>query len=280
MTKLKLLCEKYNCNLETINLYNFDFSTREKYSPSEQALLKQILEGKRIDYFFTTVFVDGEEISGFPIPVLSVEERICSKLGIEYQPQEESFPSPNRKRHNIATEEISIQLITPDNFDDECELCLTHHPLIPNNYYSREQLERAKEGKIKQFLEKVFNSEGFVGFIAYVGNEPAGMIEAIPSEIARRIGFVCSGDKSSLVITCLTVRAEFQNCGIGRMLVKALVNKMENERWNQIEVFGTPGGESLWEKWQSIPFYKKLGFVNTGIKNKKGGELLVFKTEK
>lgn len=273
LNQIDKLSTHYGCKFEKVNIFDYGPLIDQTYYPAEQTLLKQLSEGKRVGYFFASTFIEGEEIPGFPIPVSSIEEKICSILGVEYKRQEEHWAMPQRKRIKIDETQLSVHLTTPKYFDDECELCLSHHPLVNRDYYTCEQVQVGKEGK-QAFLEKVFTREAFIGYIAHVGNEPAGMVEVVPYELARRIGFVCSGCPDSRVIICLTVRAEFQGFGIGKMLIEAVATKMKEKQWSRIEVFGTPGGKSIFESWQAIPFYKKLGFVGTGIQNTKGGELL------
>jgi len=62
----------------------------------------------------------------------------------------------------------------------------------------------------------------------------------------------------------IMVHKDYQNKGIGKRIMKKLINKIKNKKYTSIGVFASKNNKEF-----LIPFYKKFGFK----KNNKGMEL-------
>jgi len=168
---------------------------------------------------------------------------------------------------------VKVVPISLDNVFDRLGLCWGH--LV--DWKNSRIVERSKE-----WLEEANIVFTPTTFIAYVEGSPVGMIESIPQSLMRKLGLCpCRADKERgetedryllgksfedyLFISCLYVNKDHQGRGVGKALLKRLLNSQAFKESDGALVYVAKRDET-WDKyihWPAGPaeFYLKAGFA-------------------
>jgi ribosomal protein S18 acetylase RimI-like enzyme len=176
--------------------------------------------------------------------------------------------------------------VNSNNIFDRLDLCWGHL----KDWKHLEIVQKSKE-----WLEKTNRLFAPTTFIAYINEDPAGMIEFVPQKLMKKSGLCpCRADpekrkiksryilgkefENFLFISCLWVKKDHQGKGVGKALLDHFLNS---------EVFNNSDGALVyvserdirWEKhihWPAGPkeFYLKAGFTVEKTLDKPVGYLL------
>jgi len=144
---------------------------------------------------------------------------------------------------------IVIKDLSEENLDD--------HPCF--RYF------RATERTIsmtKEWLRKVYSKFGSCVKVAYINNKPVGMIQYAPMDIFPHVKQPEA--HKTILIHCIYVAEEYRTKGIGKKLMKALIDDLRKphpylngEKFEKIEALagkGRPGPAG------PVEFFVKMGF--------------------
>jgi len=201
----------------------------------------------------------------------------CAKTGPELISAEEKARARDRLestyRHIYIETEITIAPLTSLTMEDEINLCLSAHPSAVS--VSSRGFNLGKKMKTEWFRE-IFSVVDPCGVVAYRRKQPIGLIEYLPSPLAKKLGFTSTSDDRVLTITCMEVALGEERQGVYKILVSSMLGNLmrDNQGFNEIEVLAQKGDATL-DYPDNIPImhpvylYEKLGFrkIKTGRKH-------------
>jgi GNAT superfamily N-acetyltransferase len=158
---------------------------------------------------------------------------------------------------------IVVKPVTLENIEEEMEPCLEE--FSPEK---REEFSAYCKAKKKWFRE-ASGKYGVCGFVAYLDNRPAGLIEFLPVDA---VPYPVSKPKETMFILCAYVRRDSQRKGVGRALLGHLIQFLATtpisyfggKKTKAIEVY-VPEPNPKWPAYIQFPtgskeFYEKSGF--------------------
>lgn len=171
-----------------------------------------------------------------------------AKTGPELTPADEKARARDRlestHRHVYVESEITIAPLTSLTIEDEIKLCLLTHPSAVS--VSTQGFKKGKEMKMNWFKE-VFSSVDPCGVVAYRTKQPIGLLEYLPSPLARKLGFTPTDDPKVVTITCMEVALGEERQGVYKILVSSMLGNLirDNQGFNEIEVLAQEGDVAL-----------------------------------
>ena len=171
-----------------------------------------------------------------------------AKTGPELTPADEKARARDRlestHRHVYVESEITIAPLTSLTIEDEIKLCLLTHPSAVS--VSTQSFKKGKEMKVNWFKE-VFSSVDPCGVVAYRTKQPIGLLEYLPSPLARKLGFTPTDDPKVVTITCMEVALGEERQGVYKILVSSMLGNLirDNQGFNEIEVLAQEGDVAL-----------------------------------
>ena len=171
-----------------------------------------------------------------------------AKTGPELTPADEKARARDRlestHRHVYVESEITIAPLTSLTMEDEIKLCLLTHPSAVS--VSTQGFKKGKEMKMNWFKE-VFSSVDPCGVVAYRTKQPIGLLEYLPSPLARKLGFTPTDDPKVVTITCMEVALGEERQGVYKILVSSMLGNLirDNQGFNEIEVLAQEGDVAL-----------------------------------
>lgn len=224
---LKIVKELYaNSEVEEINVW-------EKPKEAEDLINKgcQNEKQKNSAYRFG-LFLDGK----------------YAKTGLEFISDDEKAHALERlegtHRHIYVESEITIAPLTSLTVEDDISLSLLTHPSAVS--VSNQGFKQGKEMKMSWFKE-VFSAVDPCGVIAYRRKQPIGLLEYLPSPLAKKLGFTPTDDSKVLTITYMEVALGEERQGVSKILVSSMLGNLmrDNQGFNEIEVLAQEGDMTL-----------------------------------
>jgi len=242
---LRIVREQYaDLKVEEVNAW-------EKPDEAKNLINKgcQTEEQKNSAYLFG-LFLDGK----------------CAKTGPELTPVNEKARErlESVHRHVYVESEITIAPLTALTMEDDIKLCLLAHPSAVS--VSDQGFKQGKSMKMNWFKE-VFSAIDPCGVIAYRRKQPIGLLEYLPSLLAKKLGFTPTDDPKVLTITCMEVALGEERQGVYKILVSSMLGNLirDNQGFNKIEVVAQEGDITL-DYPDNIPImhpaslYREIGF--------------------
>jgi ribosomal protein S18 acetylase RimI-like enzyme len=256
--RLKILFQDENKYIfESFNTAQHNLVSEIPWFPEEKNIIGALegKDGKPI--FFGKLFIEGEEIKGFPPSPKSFKE-VFSKHGLKWDPDLYNFnyAPVERKRWKCKQEDFTFQRYNENILFNVSCICTKHHPYLDEkNYRKKDWIKHEKQKE--SFLLNKLKENKLIGIIAYYKQEPAGFVEAFPLNVATKLGYPVSElSDNKLMITCLSVRTEVSGYGIGSKMITKLEEEAERDRNKSIEVISFPDEHN----WHPISLYRKHGF--------------------
>lgn len=166
----------------------------------------------------------------------------CLKTGRDLTPVDEKARErlESIHRHVYVESEITIAPLTGLTMEDDIKLCLLNHPSAVS--VSNQGLQQGRKMKMGWFKE-VLSVIDPCGVLAYRGRQPIGLLEYLPSPLARKLGFTPTEDSNVLTITCMEVARGEERQGIYKILVSSALGNLirNNQGFNLIEVLAEEG---------------------------------------
>ena len=264
--RLKNLFQNYDdIVFEYFNTTENSLESNFSWFPEEMKVINT-LEGKEgKSFFFGKLFIQGNEIKGFPPSPKSFRE-IFNKHDIDWNPDLYSFyyKSVERTKWDCDQEDFIFQKYNENLSLDICRICTKYHPYLDENEYKKKIWEKHEKKKLS-FLHKKLKDDKLVGISVYYKQEPAGFIESFPLDLATKLGYPVSElVDNRLMITCLSIRTEVSGYGIGSKLIKKLGKEAKKKGYKSLEVISFPDEHN----WHPVSLYKKLGFKEVKKINK------------
>ncbi len=203
-----------------------------------------------------------------------------TKAGPELTPADEKARARDRlestHRHIYVESEITIAPLTSLTIEDEIRLCLLTHPSAVS--VSNQGFKQGKKMKMNWFKE-AFSAVDPCGVVAYRRKQPMGLLEYLPSPLARKLGFTPTDDPKVVTITCMEVALGEERQDVYKILVSSMLGNLirENQGFAEIEVLAQEGDATL-DYPDSFPImhpvylYQEMGFRN--VKKWRGDTLL------
>ncbi|MCK4258713.1 MAG: GNAT family N-acetyltransferase [Halanaerobiales bacterium] len=255
----KLFSDDERFHFESFNLIEDNIQSNYPWFLEEEEVLKTCAGLGDKPLLFVKLFINGEEIKGFP-PSPKWLKEVFEKHDLNWIPERYPFSysgSVERIRWDCEEEKFSVNSYTEGKLLDVSCLCTVHNPFLEQKSYCQCDWEDF-EGLKKEFIVSAINREEVVGLIGYYNDEPAGFIEAFSLPLAAKMGFpVSSLNSKGLMITCLSIRTEVKGYGLASRLVRALEDEAREKGYESVEVLAFPDHHN----WQPRSFYEKLGFV-------------------
>ncbi len=191
-----------------------------------------------------------------------------AKTGPELTPADEKARARDRlestHRHVYVESEITIAPLTSLTIEDEIKLCLLTHPSAVS--VSSQGFKQGKEMKMNWFKE-VLSAVDPCGVVAYRRKQPIGLLEYLPSPLAKRLGFTPTDDPKVVTITWMEVALGEERQGVYKILVSSMLGNLirDNQGFNEIEVLAQEGDITL-DYPDNIPImhpvylYQEMGF--------------------
>lgn len=191
-----------------------------------------------------------------------------AKTGPELTPADEKARARDRlestHRHVYVESEITIAPLTSLTIEDEIKLCLLTHPSAVS--VSSRGFKQGQKTKMNWFKE-VLSAVDPCGVVAYRRKQPIGLLEYLPSPLARKLGFTPTDDPKVVTITCMEVAVGEERQGVYKILASSMLGNLmrDNQGFNKIEVLAREGDIAL-DYPDSFPImhpvylYQKLGF--------------------
>ena len=220
--------------------------------------------GEGIPLLLGKLYLDGEEVAGFPPSAQDLEKKMTA-LGLPFDQNKYGFiyeARPGDNRSHKIDGELRLEPYRKDNLQALAGLCTRHHPyILPADY--REEEWRPHEEKRCAFVSDLLQRSDVIGLIAFAGTEEAGFIEGFTLPLAQKLGYPVSGDGSpensgAVMITCLSVRIEYKGRGAAGRLLEAFETEATRRGNHSVEVLTFP--DKLGMGWQPASFYRKRGY--------------------
>jgi hypothetical protein len=161
----------------------------------------------------------------------------CLKTGRELTPVDDKARErlESIHRHVYVESEITIAPLTGLTMEDEIKLCLSFHPSGVS--VSNEGFEHGRKMKMNWFKE-VFSIIDPCGVIAYRRKQPIGLLEYLPSPLAKKLGFTSTDDPKVLTVTCMEVALGEERRGVYKILISSMLGNLirNNQGFKTIEV--------------------------------------------
>jgi hypothetical protein len=189
-----------------------------------------------------------------------------AKTGPELTPVDEKARTrlEGTHRHVYVESEITIAPLTGLTTEDDIRLCLLTHPSAVS--VSSQGFKQGKEMKMKWFKE-VLSAVDPCGVVAYRRKQPIGLLEYLPSPLARKLGFTPTDDPKVATITCMEVALGEERRGVYKILVSSMLGNLmrDNQGFNEIEVLAEEGDATLdypdnYPIMHPLHLYQELGF--------------------
>jgi len=170
------------------------------------------------------------------------------KTGPELTPADEEARARDSlegtHRHVYVESEITIAPLTGLTIEDEIRLCLLTHPSAVS--VGSQGFKQGKKMKTNWFKE-VFSAVDPCGVVAYRRKQPIGLLEYLPSPLARKLGFTPTDDPKVVTITCMEVALGEERQGVYKILVSSMLGNLmrDNQGFNEIEVLAQEGDITL-----------------------------------
>jgi hypothetical protein len=190
------------------------------------------------------------------------------KTGPELTPTDEKARARERlestHRHVYVESEITIAPLTSLTMEDEINLCLLAHPSAVS--VSSQGYKQGKTMKTNWFKE-VFSAVDPCGVVAYRRKQPIGLLEYLPSSLAKKLGFTLTDHPRVVTITCMEVALGEDRRGVYKILVSSMLGNLmrDNQGFNEIEVLAKEG-DVAFDYPDNIPImhpaslYQEMGF--------------------
>lgn len=167
-------------------------------------------------------------------------------------------------RHIYVESEITMAPLTSLTIEDEIKLCLLTHPSAVS--VSNQGFKQGKKMKVNWFKE-VFSAVDPCGVVAYRRKQPVGLLEYLPSPLARKLGFTLTDDPKVVTITCMEVALGEERQGVYKILVSSMLGNLirDNQGFTEIEVLAQEGDVAL-DYPDNVPtmhpdyLYQEMGF--------------------
>jgi len=209
-------------------------------------------EKQKLSAYLFGVFLDGK----------------YAKTGPELTPADEKARARDRlesTHHHIYVEsEITIAPLTSLTIEDEIELCLSTHPSAVT--VSKRGFKQGKEMKMNWFKEVLSNVDP-CGVVAYRRKQPIGLLEYLPSPLARKLGFTPTDDPRVATIACMEVALGEERHGVHKILVSSMLGNLirDSQGFNEIEVLAREGDVTLdypdsFPIMHPVSLYREMGF--------------------
>ena len=258
LERLKKLFQNYDdIVFEDFNTAEDSLESEHPWFPEEMKVINT-LEGKEgRPFFFGRLFIQGNEIKGFPPSPKSFRE-IFNKYDLDWNPDLYSFSyqSPARPRWDCNQDDFIFQEYNEQLSLDNCLICTRYHPYLAEDQYKKSVWENHEQKKLS-FLNEKLKDDKLVGITAYYQAEPAGFIEAFPLDVAAQLGYQVSELVANrLMITCLSIRTEVSGYGLGPALIRRLIKAANKEGYKSLEVIAFPDENN----WHPVSLYQSHGF--------------------
>jgi len=244
---LRIVREQYaNSKVEEINVW-------EKPDEAEALINKGCrTETQKTSAYMFGLFLDGKYAKTGP-ELISAEEKARARDRLE-----------STHRHVYVESEITIAPLTGLTVEDDIKLSLLTHPSAVS--VSNQGFKQGKEMKMNWFKE-VFSAVDPCGVIAYRKKQPIGLLEYLPSPLARKLGFTPTVDPKVVTITCMEVALGEERQGVYKILVSSMLGNLirDNQGFAEIEVLAQEGDVTL-DYPDNIPImhpvylYQEMGF--------------------
>jgi hypothetical protein len=189
-----------------------------------------------------------------------------TKSGRELTPVDEKARDrlESTHRHVYVESEITIAPLTGLTMEDDVNLCLSAHPSAVS--VSSQGFKQGKRMKLN-WLREVFSTIDPCGVIAYRRKQPIGLLEYLPSPLAKKMDFTPTENPKVLTITCMEVALGEDRQGVYKILVSSMLGNLmrDNQGFNEIEVLAQKGDVTL-DYPDNIPImhpvylYQEMGF--------------------
>lgn len=244
---LKIVRELYtDSKVEEINVW-------EKPEEAEALISKgcQTENQKNSAYRFG-LFLDGKYAEAGP-QLTSADEKTRARDQLE-----------STYRHIYVESEITIAPLTSLTIEDEIRLSLLTHPSAVS--VSDQGFKQGKEMKTNWFKD-VLSTVDPCGVVAYRGKQPIGLLEYLPSPLAKKLGVTPTDDPKVVTITWMEVALGEERHGVYRILVSSMLGNLirDNQGFSEIEVLAQEGDMTL-DYPNNIPImhpvhlYHEIGF--------------------
>ena len=244
---LRIVREQYaGSKVEEINVW-------EKPDEAEALINKGCrTETQKTSAYMFGLFLDGKYAKTGP-ELISAEEKARARDRLE-----------STHRHVYVESEITIAPLTGLTVEDDIKLSLLTHPSAVS--VSNQGFKQGKEMKMNWFKE-VFSAVDPCGVIAYRKKQPIGLLEYLPSPLARKLGFTPTVDPKVVTITCMEVALGEERQGVYKILVSSMLGNLirDNQGFAEIEVLAQEGDVTL-DYPDNIPImhpvylYQEMGF--------------------
>jgi len=243
---------------ESFNVFERAFVSKYPFFNSELMLINTIDGKGDTSLLYGKLFIEGQEIEGFP-PLMSKIVKILKTYNIVLKNEDSSpviIDNPEIKTEDYNKDKIIYKIYSSDNLIDSCLLCTKYHPALCNKKYDNNDWKKYEKLK-EEFVKISLNNQNVIGFIAYYEKEPIGFIEAFSLNISRKLGFLTTSEQiDAMMITCLSIRKEFNGLRVGSNLIENLENEAKNRNYKSIEVYTFLDEH----KWQPKTLYLKRGY--------------------
>lgn len=196
------------------------------------------------------LFLDGKYVKSGP-ELTPVDEKARDRLESVH-------------RHVYVESEITIAPLTALTMEDDVNLCLSTHPSGVS--VSSQGLKQGKKMKLR-WLKEIFSTIDPCGVIAYRRKQPIGLLEYLPSPLAKKMDFTLTDNPKVLTITCMEVALGEERQGVYKILVSSMLGNLirDNQGFHEIEVVAQEGDATL-DYPENIPImhpvylYREMGF--------------------
>jgi hypothetical protein len=209
-------------------------------------------ENQRTSAYLFGLFLDGKYAKTGP-ELTSVDEKARARDRIE-----------STHRHIYVKSEITIAPLTGITIEDEIKLCLLAHPSAVS--VSNQGFEQGKKMKMNWFQE-VLPAVDPCGVVAYRRKQPIGLLEYLPSPLARKLGFTPTNNPRVVTLTCMEVALGEERQGVYKILVSSMLGNLmrDNQGFNEIEVLAEEGDITLdypdnFPIMHPVYLYQEMGF--------------------
>lgn len=167
-------------------------------------------------------------------------------------------------RHVYVASEITIAPLTGLTIEEEIEFCLLNHPSAVS--VSNQGLQHGKKMKTNWF-EEVLSAVDPCGVVAYRRKQLIGLLEYLPSPMAKKLGFTPTDDPKVVTITCMEAASSEERQGVYKILVSSMLGNLirDNQGFNEIEVLAEKGDIALdypdnFPIMHPVYLYQEIGF--------------------
>lgn len=260
---------------ETYNVAEGKFRSDRPFLQKEQEIIQSVLDKGNTPLSYGKLFVNGEEVKGFPPARKSIEE-LLEKNGLEaaeslYSNDYKSTNFHDRNRFPFSEGGFHFLGYEEKLPVDLCKVCTKYNPYMSLDEYDEARWERFEKEKRNYIHQLVLNGE-MIGQSAVYEQETIGFIEAMAVNLARKHGFTPVELPRSIFITCLSVAKEASGKRVAYRLLERLIENAKQKGYEAILVHAHPNEQN----WHPISLYEKFGFQKTS----KGNKLIMIKTVK